>query len=40
MITLLTRIQKNDISELIYKREIDPQTCKTNVWLLNEKGRG
>ena len=29
---------KNDTNELIYKRETDSQTQKTNIWL--PKGRG
>ena len=31
---------KNYTNELIYKREIDPQTQKTDLWLLKKKGEG
>ena len=30
--------KKDDINELIYKAEIDPQTQKTNLWLPKGKG--
>ena len=33
MISLICGIQKTDINELIYKREIDSQISKTNLWL-------
>ena len=33
--------KKNDKNEFIYKTEIDPQTCKANLWLSKEKrGKG
>ena len=31
-------IKKNDTNELIYKREIDSWTQKTNLWFLKGKG--
>ena len=31
---------KKDTNELVYKREIDPQTQKTNLWLPMGKVRG
>ena len=40
MISLTSGILKNDLNELIYKTEIDSQTCKTNLWLTKGKGGG
>ena len=34
----MCNLKKNDTSELTYKREIDPQTYKTNLWLPKGKG--
>ena len=34
---LYVQSKKNDTNELIYKREIDPQTQKTNLWLPRRK---
>ena len=38
MISFISGILKNDKNELIYKREIDSQTQKTNLWLPKGKG--
>ena len=37
MISLICGISKNDTNELVYKRETDSQTLKTNWWL--QKGK-
>ena len=37
MISLTYGIYKTNTTELIYKRETDPQTRKTNLWLPKRK---
>ena len=37
MTSLISRLKRNDIYELIYKTETDPQTQTRNLWLLGEK---
>ena len=40
MILLIYGLFKNDANELIYRREIDSQIQKTNLWLPKGKGWG
>ena len=40
MISLICGILKNDINELIYKREIELQMQQTNLWLPGGKAGG
>ena len=37
-IVYMCNVKNNDTNELIYKRETDSQTQKTNLWLPNGKG--
>ena len=39
MISLIRGILKKGVNQLIYTKEIDPKTWKTNLCLLKGKGR-